>query len=398
MNSKSPILFLDLAITGHHVEYLYHLISYRITHPEKPLFLLVTHPDFINRLSDFDFPENLDSKGIIIIHPSQEVMRKLSRIRTVFKQAKEEFRILVKIVHEYQIQRCYLMTLNIFQFTIGCHMARELPCGIRGILFNPFGIAGNRVPTWLTKLRKHFQALWMLRNTKLEHIYILNDKKMVNSLNLRYDRQNFFVSLPDPILTLPKKHLYNGDSLPIKPSEKTRFLVFGSLSARKGIFLILEALARLPDDFLVRTEVVFAGRVRSQDQEAFDKAFFELKRLRPTLSIDHINEFIPYESIPKLFQTVDCVLVPYVGNQASSGVLGHTALYKRPVIGQSQGLVGRLIRQYKFGLGIEHMDAANLAAAVTKFIQNGTEGFDSSGMERFVAEHHPNCFVETLLK
>ena len=38
------------------------------------------------------------------------------------------------------------------------------------------------MPTWLTELRKRFQMLWMLRNPKLEHIFILNDDDQVNTL------------------------------------------------------------------------------------------------------------------------------------------------------------------------------------------------------------------------
>ena len=397
MNHKSGILFFDLEITGHHVEYLYHLITYRISHPECPNFVLVTHPDFTNRLCAFNLPRDWQSRGIAVIHPSEQEMLRLTGTRPIFKQAAVEFRILCKNIQEHQISRCYLMMLNKFQFVVGSRIGKTLPCDIRGIIFNPFGAIDNRTSFWLLKFRKHCQMLWMLRNPKLEHIYILNDNDVAQYLNRRYHRTNFFVSLPDPILRPPGVGHYDMAAPSFNPSKKTHFLLFGSLSERKGIFLVLEALKLLPDDIHYGVEVIFAGRLVGQDREAFLTAFSEFQRIRPSLDIRLMDEFMPYESIPELFSVVDCVLAPYVGNQASSGVLGHAALYGKPVIGPDRGLVGKLIRGYGLGIAIESMDAEKLAAAITSFSKNKVKHIDTTGMERFVQERHPYRFVEMLI-
>lgn len=398
MNRSENILFFDLDITGHHVEYLYHLINYRKANPEIPSFILLTHPDFPNRLSELELQGNLQREGITTIHPSPEVMRELSLNKTTYKRAKSEFRILYKHVYKYKVQRCYLMSLNKFQLAVGSRMGRSLPCKIRGILFNPFGISGNKEPAWFTKIRKHFQIRWMLRNLKLEHIFILNDEKLTTSLNRKYGHKNVFVSLPDPILIPPKGCHHNVDTRFPERSNKCRFLLFGSLSARKGIFLVVEALKRLSINISSHIEVVFAGKVVAKDREDFLAALSDIERDKPGITIRHHDYFQPYQTIPELFSNCDCVLVPYIGNQASSGICGHAALYGKPVIGPDRGLIGNLILTYDLGYAINGLDATKLASAIANFFNDRKSCTETKGMQRFVRERDPTRFVETLIE
>jgi glycosyltransferase involved in cell wall biosynthesis len=395
---NKKLLFFDLAISGHHAEYLYHLIKYRVAHPECQEFVLVTHPDLIGHLRGLVLPQDWHSKGVTILHLSENEMQELSKISSVFKRANAEFRILNRIVHEHQVHRCYLMPLNKFQFAVGSQMDRTLPCCIRGILFNPFGVSGEREPAILTKLRKHFQLIWMLRNKLLEHIYILNNNNLVNALNKKYRRQNLFVSLPDPILIPPKRPQNNLAADILGRSDKYRYLLFGSLSAGKGIFLVLEALKQIPDDIVCHIEVLFAGTIVSNDRKFFLAALSDLRRDRPAISVHLLDEFVPYNSLETLFSNTDCVLLPYIGNQASSGVIGHAALYGKPVISPDSGLIGNIVRSYKLGTVIPTMDSSKLATAMEVFYRSGKTCCATTGMQRFTAERSPTRFVETLIK
>lgn len=390
------MLFFDLAISGHHIEYLYHLIKYRVAHPECSGFVFVTHPDLISHLRGLELPQDWYSKGVVIVNPSQNEMQELSEISSVFKRAKAEFRILNRIVHEHQVDRCYLMELNRYQFVVGSQMARSLPCRIRGILFNPLGAPGNKEPPRLTKLRKNLQLIWMARNKKLEHIYILNNTNLVSALNKNNRMQNRFVSLPDPILIPPKWAEQNEDVVAGR-ADKYRFLLFGSLSVRKGIFLVLEALRQISDDIIHQMEVVFAGCVVSEVRGPFLAALYELRRDRPAMNIHYLDEFVSYEALPVLFSNSDCVLVPYIGNQASSGVIGHAALYGKPVISPDCGLIGDIVRSYQLGTVITAMNSSKLASTMADFCRRGRVHCNTVGMQRFVSEREPARFVETLI-
>jgi len=236
----------------------------------------------------------------------------------------------------------------------------------------------------------------MLRNSRLEHIYILNDEDQAKFLNDKYSRSNFFIPLPDPILIPPKNRSVRRFNLPTKPEGMKRFLVFGSLSERKGIFLILDVLQRLSNTITQQVEFVFAGKIVDQSRDTFFKALDTLRIKRPNLRIHYLDIFVPYASIPEMFLKSDFILVPYLGSQASSGILGHAALYRKPVIGPDRGLVGKLIRSYSLGTTIAAMDANNLAESITNFSKKEKTNTKSSEMQRYVEERHPTRFVETL--
>lgn len=390
-------LFFDLALTGHHIEYLYHLIQYKIAHSECPDFILCTHPDFMCHLTKLIVLEDLQSTGVNIVHPSQSEMQRLSEICSSFKRAKAELYILDRIINVYQVKRCYLMYINNYQFALGSQIGRHLSCPVRGILFNPFGSSGARTPVFIVKFRKHLQLLWMLRNKNLEHIYILNNDQQVNALNRWYRKQNFFLPLPDPILITNPVCLGNSEVDVFERSSKIRFLLFGSLSARKGIFLVIDALRLLPQNITKDIEIFIAGRIVKEERASFLTALSDLKSDRRDIAIIYLDEFVAYAALAPMFLNSDCILLPYIESEASSGLLGHAALYERPVIGTDYGLIGCLIRRYELGIAIKNIDAVKLARAIADFYKKKINLHNTKGMQRFVQDHQPEKFVEILI-
>lgn len=403
MSSTTKLLFCDLEITGHHIEYMYHLIKYRIERPECPNFVLVTHPQFLEQLEAFNLPCGWQGKGISVIHPSVEQMRKLEAHRSVISKADDEFRIFYNCAVENSPKYCYLMALNKYQFVLGRGYARSFPCPIRGILFSPFSVMNDErgfyenFKSCFRKFRKHLQLLWMISNKKINHIFVLNDLALAQRLNNRYRRKDLFVALPDPILIPPRHVGHSIADLSNKPKRRIRFLLFGSLSARKGIFLVLDALRLLPEPIAKRIKVVFAGQVIAEDYPRFRSAVSNIQRDRPSINIMFYDGFIPFGEIPAVFQAADCVLMPYTLVGASSGVIGHSALYEKPVIGPAKGLIGQLIRHYGLGKGIAPMNPSQIAAAIICFVKSGTSNVDKHGMQKFIKERQPSRFVATLL-
>lgn len=403
MSSITRLLFCDLEITGHHVEYLYHLIKYRIERYECPEFVLMTHPQFLKQLEAFNLPCGWQEKGISVIHPSLEQMRKLESHRSVISKADYEFRIFYNCAVENSPKYCYLMALNKYQFVLGRGYARKFPCPIKGILFSPFsvinrerGFPGN-FESCFRRFRKHLQLLWTISNKKISHIFVLNDTILAQYLSSRYHRKDLFVALPDPILIPPRHVGHSIADRSNKPKRRVCFLLFGALSARKGIFLVLDALRLLPEPIAKRIEVVFAGKVIAEDYPRFRSAVSNIQRDRPGINIMFYDGFIPFGEIPAFFKAADCVLVPYTLVGASSGIVGHSALYEKPVIGPAKGLIGQLIRHYGLGVNIAPMNPSNIAAAILRFVKNGTSNIDKQGMQRFIKERQPSQFVATLL-
>ncbi len=399
------ILFCDLEITGHHPGYLYHLIKFRLMFPGYPRFVLVTHPGLMKQLEPFKLPKDLHEKGIILVHPSTSQMEKLESVQSIYRKAIEEFRIFYKIAADYNVDQCHLMSLNKYQFVLGTNWARSFPCPIRGILFKPFSVMDSgfnfvtQLKSKIIKLRKYFQILWVLRNKKIRNIYVLNDPSCAQNLNRLYRKNNLFLPLPDPLLIPPNTTVYHAPDNKAELSKKTRFLVFGSLSSRKGIFLVLRALRLLPKTIGELVEICFAGHVIEKDREQFLKSISDILHERPDIHIELYNKFVPFEDIQSLFSNADYVLMPYTVVDGSSGIIGHSAFYGKPVIGPPSGLIEKLIRQYGIGISISKpINPSNIAIAITNVVKNGSVDIDRFGMRRFVEERQPERFVKTLIE
>ena len=393
----TQFLFFDLATSGHHVEFLYHVISYRLQHPELGEFIFVTSPDFIECVKQLDAKLDLAGHGVKIVNPSDSVVEAISKMRPGIRCNNAEFEVFCAFVREYQPQRAFVMYLNKYQHALGRQYARRLNCEIRAILFNPLGpIAGERLGLF-TALRKRMQIRWMLRNRNLKHIYILNDVDRADYLNQVFDSQGLFASIPDPVLILPTRSGTENAASEVCTTGRCRFLLFGALSSRKGIFIVLDAMRQLPTDIACRTELMLAGKVVKQQQDDFSAALAALRNDCPALLINHLDAFIPYNQIPVLFSSALAILVPYAGTDSSSGVLGHAALYKKRVIGTDQGLIGKLIRQYDLGIAIPPDNAEKLAGAISSCINSESGLLVPDGMQRYIQERHPDVFAGRLL-
>lgn len=390
---SARLLFFDMAVDGHHVEYLYHLINYRVSHPECPEFVLFTHPDFVKSVEQLNLPTFWQGKGVRVIHPSDEEMQRLAKKKSIFLRAKEEFRILKEFSEKHEIKCCHLMALDHLQFALGSDDGRYFRSPIRGILFAPYALMeGTPYTIYFSRLRKHLQILWMLRNRKIEHIYILNNIECAQYFNERYRLPNFFVPLPDPILLPPTA---NHQCIKLKTERsRYRFLMFGSLSTRKGVFHIIDALYQIPEFVADKIEVVFAGKMAPEDRTCFRSRVTDLLNKRSKVKISIQDKFIPFEEIPALFLESDCILLPYTITHGSSGIIGHSALYHRPIIGSANGLIGKLIRDYRLGIDIKPVNGRTLMVAMMEMLRKASLNDDISGMQMYIEEHGANKFVK----
>src|SRR3546814_1916813 len=70
------------------------------------------------------------------------------------------------------------------------------------------------------------------------------------------------VALPDPAYAASVAS--DAAALPESSPERVTFLIFGVLTARKGILRLLDALLLLPPEIAARTAVVIAGKVAAE--------------------------------------------------------------------------------------------------------------------------------------
>jgi glycosyltransferase involved in cell wall biosynthesis len=139
-----------------------------------------------------------------------------------------------------------------------------------------------------------------------------------------------------------------------------QLLFFGAIRRNKGLHLLLDALASLPEFGLT-----IAG-------EPLEKEYYRseiLPRIRQLQSdgarIDLRDHWTPDNQIAGLFSSHSAVVMPYTSEfVAQSGVLFMALAYEVPVVSSRAGGLGDFLRQFKVGVTFEWEEPAALAAAV----------------------------------
>ncbi|MBV8521066.1 MAG: glycosyltransferase [Acetobacteraceae bacterium] len=142
-----------------------------------------------------------------------------------------------------------------------------------------------------------------------------------------------------------------------------RFLLFGKIKPYKGLDLLLEAFARLPEELQSQAEVLVVGK------PYIDLAPFQAlaAKLGVTARLKLDTRFVSDEEVPELFGPGTIAMFPYREIDAS-GVLSLAVAFGRPVIATRIGSFGETIEHEKQGLLVPPNDPAALAAAMARMI------------------------------
>ena len=79
------------------------------------------------------------------------------------------------------------------------------------------------------------------------------------------------------------------------------------------------------------------------------------------------DEFCEYGYLNDLCHTADCILIPYLFTDLSSGALGYAAVHHTPVIGPASGLIGELISDNSLGECVDKISAETLKKPFVSF-------------------------------
>ena len=83
-------------------------------------------------------------------------------------------------------------------------------------------------------------------------------------------------------------------------------------------------------------------------------------------------------------------MIPYKLTDLSSGALGYAALFGKPVIGPSSGLIGELIIDNKLGISLDEIKAESIAKTINDFR-------NISIHTSYVENNSINAFCKTIL-
>ena len=155
---------------------------------------------------------------------------------------------------------------------------------------------------------------------------------------------------------------------PRRANAKVRFLMFGLLKERKGVLVLLAALAGLSASDWRSIEVLLLGEFDSQIREQA-LAMVATIRSREFSNLTLIDKFVPVETIVEEVIRCDVLLANYLDHVGSSGVAFAAATFGKPIVTQSTGLLGRLTETFGLGSVIDTSDPRSLATEMVRISQ-----------------------------
>ncbi|GHT50805.1 hypothetical protein FACS189440_18860 [Bacteroidia bacterium] len=382
------VLIFDIQITGHHSEYISHLVDYLDNNIDSNIYYIIVHPIFSEK-----FPAIANKAKLIqnIAWHEISVSELVSTENTgLISMSLSFYNIMNRYALKYNADHVILLYLNIFQFALSIYRPKYI---LSGILFFQFTRQEKR--TLMEKIkycRKYLQTLLLIKNKSIQNIFILNDDQTVEYLTVKL-KTAVFKKLHDPILILKSLEVINIRDCYHIDAYKSIYLHIGSLDYRKGTIEILDSIKYIDDEYQQKICFIFAGKSENPFKEEFEskvKYYAE----NSFVQIIWIDKFISDIEMKSLFEQCNYVLIPYKRTEASSGILGHAVAAKKTLIGSNSGLLKVIILENEFGVLVDNVDATSIAKAIK---ESQTYKFDGEKAEKFIQAHNPTFFVKEIL-
>jgi len=384
------ILIYDITITGHHSEYINHLVNYIDENSgDDNQYYFIVHPEFSKRFAEIS-GKATECKNITWLEISNDELEQTLK-GSLVKRSFSNFKLLNKYAKKYQVDHVLLLYLNTFQFALIFAKRHYI---IDGILFRQFyrmrkSSLKQKVNYWI----KYLLLKLVLKNSKIRNLYILNDEKSVSYFNRIYNSRVFRV-LKDPIPNiLPKEDFRIKDYHNIG-NDKRILLHFGSLSDRKGTLEILDAVLDLNEKISKKICLLIIGKANSEFRRKIVSRINRLKIENPSLTIVYRDEFVSNCEMKCYFEQSDFLLIPYKNIESSSGILGHAISSETPVLSVNKGLIEDIVLKYQAGVLIDEVTPFAVKSGIEKLLSTNTNILDKN---EYIETHSPKVFSEALL-
>jgi glycosyltransferase involved in cell wall biosynthesis len=241
------------------------------------------------------------------------------------------------------------------QLRLRAHFA----AGVRGLIFRDNGFRPGATPSFKEKLRAAIDRLIFdraVRSGAIRKLAFYDHHCADLARDCYGDVCGYGV---DPVEAQPRDPGSARRKLNL-PADAFVALMFGVISARKGVVETLHILAR-EKIAGTRFVVLLAGPVEPDLRPALEIAVEEARHRFPVIWFD---SFVPDADMPDYFAAADCIICAYKGFNASSSVLVHGASHGKPAIVSRGGVMHDAVSRFKFGEAVSLEDPAGFAAAL----------------------------------
>ena len=305
-----------------------------------------------------------------------------------------------KYGRRFPTRHILLMNLDEYLFAIGS--GRRAPAHFSGIFFRPdFYYSSEHAESLKRRAFHAFQEQLVLRllNHPQLRVAFFIDPWVAKSLQGKGTAQVFClkepVRIPERLPTLAERHEIRA-RLGV-PADRKLFLLVGDISGRKGIWKLLEAIAKLKPQEAARTCVAIIGKSNASVERRLAPEIEAVVEATQAVIIRK-DQYVDEGELGEWFTAADVVLAPYIHHVGMSGILLLASAHRKPVISANLGAMARLTNGYRLGLTVDPRDPTELAHAMASFIgENPPSAWNPDAAYVFAEERAADKFGERLL-
>lgn len=392
--SAPRIVLFDPYVGGHHADHLRWLgAAWRDRDLSGDLVIAASQALF-ERHSDLTALSRCEGRGGVRFLPLPDADAFESPM-SLAESAVRHTRLLRYVIDEVTPERLFAMYLDHAQASFA--LLRRSPTRLSGLLFRP----ETHLPTPTSprgRLRR-FRKTVLLRATmsapSVEALFTL-DPTAVETLRTTAQCDCVY-SVPDPAPVEDPE----GAAIDVRRQnglspDRSLWVMPGALSTRKGVFALLRSLHRLPASSQSQLCVLLAGDAVDGEDAAIEEAVRKAK-VCTEVQVVWDRRFLPAAELQATIAQADVVLAPYVGHVGSSGIVMRAAAAGRPVITQSDGLIGWQARTHRLGRAVDPLDADALASILASGPEAVAQSFDPSRATAFARAHTVDAYVDAIL-
>jgi glycosyltransferase involved in cell wall biosynthesis len=172
------------------------------------------------------------------------------------------------------------------------------------------------------------------------------------------------------------------------PENKKVLLFFGFIREYKGLDVLIEALSKLNDEYVL----VIAGEVYG----SFEKYSDQIQKLSVAGKIIQHVRYISDSEVPLFFSAADVCVLPYK-SATQSGITSIAYHFDLPIIATHTGGLSESIHHHQTGLVVALPDATLLAHAIEMYFNQHKKREMEEAIRKLKQNLSWDRFAETLL-
>lgn len=400
--AQPHLMLFDLYSEGHHLQYIQQLARYWVEHRLAGRLSIVVPAYFVEQHPWLPaFAEKHAADGIALVPIEEPVQVQTPRRLGLLRNSLDHGRFLKRYAEKLQPDAVLLLYFDHVQMPLARGLRIEGAPVLGGTYFRPSFHYGDfeAHPPSLKERIKRWRKRWLLeaalRNPQFRYLFCLDPYVVPHVEAMGTDATA--IALPDGIepAYLSQEPEQVRAQWGVDDGRKVA-LFFGAISARKGIFAVLEALLHLPPAAQAALCVVVAGKTDRHDREPIRQAVAQVQaETRVQLIVQ--DGFVPDEDVDAWIQAADLNLLVYRHHIGSSGVLVRAAAAQVPVLASDFGVLGEHVRRHRLGSVVDTADPQAIAQALAAWLRDpASVPFDADEAKRFADIHTAEAMAATI--